>query len=680
MEFPLKNPFHCIVRQSRLLEFIFSTVALLALFATAPHARASSIPPLTPQFDASRLSQPADLSGTWLVHAGDDPAYAQPSFDDSQWIPYDPRYSIREILPASSPNSTPEVVWYRQRIKVDPSQPDLAIRETSLSHAFEIYVNGQLLVASGQVTPYHAYTMDARLLSPIPDSELVTGSILVAARVHISKNEWENPGPGLFATNLTIGKQLTLYREDWLAVIGENFFIWLDLSLIIGLGFVALALFTAQPNQYEYLWIFGLGLIRLAEFPIQLATLFHDIPVGWQILAGCFRIASPLVWVSMYFAFVNIKLGWKFRTYLFIAGLLNAYSTLGEFLPALPGSYQLLENLPFVTLLSIVIPIVLAIHWRRGNREAGILLIPVLLFSVYIYANYFFVILMRIPAWSTVGLNGLNLIQRYPAGPFLISLDNVSGILSTLSLAVIMVLRFFRVSRSQAVLESELAAAREIQQLILPESSETIPGFHIESVYEPAQQVGGDFFQILPASDGALLLVVGDVAGKGLPAAMLVSVLVGAIRTAARYSEAPEEILAQLNERLVGRSRGGFSTALAAYISAEGQVTIANAGHLSPYLDGKEMDLPGALPLGIISGAAYETTQFQLAAGSRLLLYSDGVIEAQNQEGELFGFERGQQLSTQSAATIAEAAKQFGQSDDITVIAITRIVTIANAA
>jgi len=170
------------------------------------------------------------------------------------------------------------------------------------------------------------------------------------------------------------------------------------------------------------------------------------------------------------------------------------------------------------------------------------------------------------------------------------------------------------------------------------------------------------------------------VAGKGLPAAMMVSLLVGAIRTAAEDTCAPEIIIPRLNERLVGRSRSGFSTALAAHITFDGAVTIANAGHLSPYLDGREIELPGALPLGIVSGASYETTQFQIAPGSRLTFYSDGVIEAQKPTGELLGFERGCELSTQPAASIVEAAVQFGQSDDITVVAITRSAAIATAA
>jgi len=158
-----------------------------------------------------------------------------------------------------------------------------------------------------------------------------------------------------------------------------------------------------------------------------------------------------------------------------------------------------------------------------------------------------------------------------------------------------------------------------------------------------------------------------------LPAAMLVSVLVGAIRGVAQYTNDPAEVLASLNDRLVGRTQGGFSTALAARIAADGGVIIANAGHLSPYLDGREVELQGALPLGVVKNSAYQVTHFHLPQGSRLTFYSDGVIEAQNAKGELFGFERGRAISVQSAAAIVEAARQFGQEDDITVVTIERL-------
>jgi len=233
--------------------------------------------------------------------------------------------------------------------------------------------------------------------------------------------------------------------------------------------------------------------------------------------------------------------------------------------------------------------------------------------------------------------------------------------------------RFIKARTEKAILDSEMAAAREVQQVIVPEAEESFPGYAVESVYRPAQQVGGDFFQILPVSGDGLLIVLGDVAGKGLPAAMLVSMLVGSIRILADTTHDPALILRKLDDRLMGRTSGGFSTALAAHIAEDGWVTIANAGHLSPYLDGREIALEGALPLGIVSGTQYESMSFELRPGSRLTFYSDGVVEAQNAKGELFGFERAKAMSQEPAAEIARSAVEFGQSDDITVVTIERL-------
>ena len=623
-------------------------------------------------YDATRLDAPRDLNDNWLLHPGDDMNYAAPGFDDSGWAPYNLSVALPSILP-----DHPQTVWYRLHVKVNPKQTGISLREETLAHAFEVYVNGERLMTTGHVAPFRSYTFNSQMLARIPDRMIATGDLVIALRVGITPQDWDNGFPGLTAGNLTLGSVEALADKDWLEVIGENFATMFDAFTTIALGFVALALFLSQRRQREYLWIFCLGMIQLAELPVKIICLFYNIPVGWRFFNATFSIATPFVLVAMYFAFMNVRIGPKFRIFLWIAGLMNGYSIVaGQGLaPNFPGSYALLMNLPFVVLLAVVIPVVLIAHLRRGNREAGILLTPAIAFSLFIYVNYALAVMYRIPAWHAVGERGLLLVQRFPAGPFAISLNSVSNILSTTALSFIMVLRASRTSRMQAQLEGELEAAREVQQVILPEQIDLIPGFAIESVYEPAQQVGGDFFQIIPVAEGGFLLVLGDVAGKGLPAAMLVSVMVGAIRATAEFTHAPQEILASLNERLLGRTRGGFSTALAAYFSPDGFVEIANAGHLSPYIDGQEIDMEGALPLGILGRSAYPVTRVRLMAGSRITFYSDGVVEAQNAEGELFGFDRSQRIATKPAIEIAAEAKSFGQSDDITVVAITRTVS-----
>jgi serine phosphatase RsbU (regulator of sigma subunit) len=117
---------------------------------------------------------------------------------------------------------------------------------------------------------------------------------------------------------------------------------------------------------------------------------------------------------------------------------------------------------------------------------------------------------------------------------------------------------------------------------------------------------------------------------------------------------------------------GGFVTCCAAHIAADGAMTLANAGNPAPYRNGEEMAVEPGLPLGMLSGADYAETRYQIACGDRLTFVSDGVVEATNPQGELYGFERTQAISNQPAKAIAEAATQFGQEDDITVVTLSR--------
>jgi serine phosphatase RsbU (regulator of sigma subunit) len=220
-----------------------------------------------------------------------------------------------------------------------------------------------------------------------------------------------------------------------------------------------------------------------------------------------------------------------------------------------------------------------------------------------------------------------------------------------------------------------------VQRVILPESVTSVPGLAIENEYRPAREVGGDFNQIIPHPlDGSLLIVAGDVAGKGLQAGMLVALLVGAIRMAAEINPEPLFLLHALNRRLLGRGEAN-ATCLAMRIAVDGAVMLANAGHLPPYLNGKPVEMGGALPLGVIDGAEFTVTHFQLQENDRLVLASDGVVEAMDEQGRLFGFERVQELlqSPLTAAEVAAAAQSFGQQDDISVIAVTRTAVLVTA-
>jgi hypothetical protein len=219
---------------------------------------------------------------------------------------------------------------------------------------------------------------------------------------------------------------------------------------------------------------------------------------------------------------------------------------------------------------------------------------------------------------------------------------------------------------------TELESARAIQQLLIPDQIPYIAGFEIQSAYRPFGEVGGDFFQIIPLPSGGALIAIGDVSGKGLPAAMQVSLVVGNLRALTDYTQSPGEILRGINRHMIGRSNGGFTTCLLIRVDHAGGLTLANAGHIAPYVDGVELDCENGFPLGLVPDAEYPECVRRLSSRQQLTVMTDGVVEASNKDGELFGFARTQFMSRQTAEKIAETAQSFGQDDDITVLTVTR--------
>jgi serine phosphatase RsbU (regulator of sigma subunit) len=255
-----------------------------------------------------------------------------------------------------------------------------------------------------------------------------------------------------------------------------------------------------------------------------------------------------------------------------------------------------------------------------------------------------------------------------------VNLSVIASLLVALVIALLLLRRLLQSVKRQRLMALDVKQAQEVQQVILPEARLALPGLNIESEYRPAREVGGDFFQIIPhKTDGSLLIVAGDVTGKGLKAGMLVALLVGAIRMAAEQSSDPLFLLQALNRRLIGRS-DAQATCLALRIEADGSTTLVNAGHMAPYLNGEAIAMEGALPLGMMESAESSVMHFQLKSGDRLMLLSDGVAEAMDANGKLFGFERVNELLRRAttASEVAGAAQAFGQEDDISVISVTR--------
>jgi serine phosphatase RsbU (regulator of sigma subunit) len=197
--------------------------------------------------------------------------------------------------------------------------------------------------------------------------------------------------------------------------------------------------------------------------------------------------------------------------------------------------------------------------------------------------------------------------------------------------------------------EQELQVARRIQQASLPKEVPSLAGWQISPFYQPAREVGGDFYDFFDLEEGRVGVVVGDATGKGMPAALVAEATSNMLRAVAQAlgSSSPGKVLAQVNETLVARIPPNmFVTCFYGVLDPKsGSFTYANAGHDLPYLrrlsgdDAQELRARG-MPLGLMSSMGYEEMEIVLEAGESVLFYSDGLVEAHDPKRQMFGFPR----------------------------------------
>jgi len=194
-------------------------------------------------------------------------------------------------------------------------------------------------------------------------------------------------------------------------------------------------------------------------------------------------------------------------------------------------------------------------------------------------------------------------------------------------------------------LEHELQVARQIQERFLPKELPSIPGWGIAAFWQPARAVGGDFYDFLIFPSGQLGIVVGDVTGKGVPAALIMATTRSVLRAVTEQLSSPGSILERVNELLMPDMPSNmFVTCVIAMLeTGSGRLRLANAGHDLPHhltrSGSQELHATG-MPLGLLPGMAYDEIETRLAEGDSLLFYSDGLVEAHNPQGEMFGFPR----------------------------------------
>jgi serine phosphatase RsbU (regulator of sigma subunit)/predicted ester cyclase len=242
--------------------------------------------------------------------------------------------------------------------------------------------------------------------------------------------------------------------------------------------------------------------------------------------------------------------------------------------------------------------------------------------------------------------------------------------------------------RERERVEQDLRVARSIQQASLPKEVPELEGWQISPFYQPAREVGGDFYDFHLLPEGRLGLVVGDATGKGVPAALVMSTTCGMLRLAAQGSSSPGQMLRGVNEVLFPNIPSNmFVTCFYAILEPRsGRLSYANAGHDLPYLhrngEAEELRARG-MPLGLMPEMSYEEKETILHSGEAALLYSDGLVEAHDPAGDMFGFPRLRALIAEHGEKrslgdvlleelYSFTGESWEQEDDITLLTLRR--------
>jgi hypothetical protein len=669
---------------------VFRVAVVMAFFSLA--LACASAQNSTPVLSAEALGKGAvPLNGPWQFHLGDNPAWADPATNDATGQDGWEQLTADKPWGAQGHPSQIGFGWYRKHLHLSPAagaDPNFALLIPGIGDIYEVYWNGKLVGRYGKLPPhpkrfnYLSQPQQIWGLGPARDGVL-------AIRVWKAPLDSFSPAEigGFEATPLVgspeaIAAAKTQDDYTWMRGGQFSFLLWFLYDVVAVLGFL---LWLRNRGQWELL---ALAVYCGATVGIY-ETLSTRLPVPYSLGLSLAQLLAGLEDVGL----------WYLLLYLF---RLDSLSRVARFT----------RILAIFQMATAVLDGVLALcDWSNPFFSPWVQTADGILTAAFSIVGIYTLVLVGFGVFSpgrrklldasrwflavTATLNGglgsalatvdqgrrfthWHASEKLTAPLFTINGNQFTpATLTGLLLFVAIVYAVFQEVRAaigqQAAVKRELQSARELQQVLIPETLPQLPGYALASAYIPAQEVGGDFFQVIPLEAGhagSALIVLGDVSGKGLKAAMAVSVIVGALRAMADFTVSPAEILAGLNRQLHGRLQGGFATCIALRVDKNRRFVVANAGHLAPLVNGREIDLPGTLPLGLVPAASYEEREFEIQPGERLTLVTDGVVEAQSARGELFGFERTALASVGNAEAIAQAAKRFGQVDDITVLTL----------
>ncbi len=525
-------------------------------------------------FDATSMGAPLVLDHNWRLGIASGMEPAKTDFDDSSWPLRDAKHALAEVDDSAAdnddhphdagpngpssrsrgPHGRP-FAWFRLHLKLPQHHGPLVVflrvpvsRTFGDTFGLDLFVNGKLTNPDGpNGANQESYQQISRIYPiDIPDDQT---DLLLAARIPFVAFGLD-AYTGFFAHRtfyLGERKDLIDHLQLWdHAMLFERLPALVDAGLKLLMASFLLVLFWTQRDHAEYLWL-GLQMICIA--PLAWVGLEGSMGQMDQIyMAACFFqlfLISAYLYFEFLVSFLSLRRRWYILALRYSAPLLV---TIGPLLLLLRSGNKTLDILLFISVAFclfwsfawvIFVGLTLTIAAIKRNYEAALLLLPLLLGVVGM------VELASTAASSSWMGAPVQSPLTFQAGPIPIHFSDVGDFVGIFVIILIIFVRFLRIHRERERASSELAAARSVQELMIPREAPNTPGFDVDTVYSPAAEVGGDFFHINSNPDSGLLIVLGDVAGHGLQAAMNVSMLMGALRRSPQTS--PGKILAGLN-------------------------------------------------------------------------------------------------------------------------------------
>jgi sigma-B regulation protein RsbU (phosphoserine phosphatase) len=628
----------------------------------------------------------ASLDGLWRFHTGDNPAWADPNFDDSQW----PLLRSDKDWSRQGYKNYGGFAWYRFTVAVPEGSRNWSIYLGPMETGYQLFVDGRLAGSFGPILSSLNYANSSRAfaLSPAPASGPRT--------FHIAIRAWHAPvwadfapggfvGSSYFGDSRLIAQRAATDRSlQWNRFVNE--YAYAVLSTLVGI--VVLVLFFIRREEREYLWFALLLLANAIDIGLDISRQLSLIPFPvFDFIDGFVQSAAlfaALAFFSVVLRAPRSRTWWLVAAMLFLSPLsvflyvFNISSvgiaTLVQTLPVLPATIWIL-----VTLLKRAL---------QRDRDALILLVPSLLWQGFPFINSILLITWQL-GWQRWAFH-----WTFPllTKPFVLMPGPAVGTIFIFALLLFLIRRFSLARQEETRLATELASAHSIQRTLVPPISASFSGYDLNGLSLPSEKVGGDLVDVVLLSNRSVLAYVADVSGHGLQAGILMGMVKTAVRTILlESSDDPATLLASLCDRLnralpTVKESHMYATLSAICLAPDGRIEYTLAGHPSIlYYQASSRTVQTLtshqFPVGLLPVDAYISHSLQIEEGDLLAITTDGILEAANTQQEEFGSDRIAALLTQMPGqdlasirdSIVSAAQAFGkQADDQTILLIRR--------